>query len=296
MAEQSPLMIWNKICHVPEDMLTLIRAGRLAGKSDINPGWRLKALTETFGPCGVGWKIVIDRIWSEVSPETKEIFGFVQISLYIRDDDKAWSEAIPGLGGGMLVAKEKEGLHASDDAYKGALTDAISVATKLLGMAGDVYMKKQGAAPGPIDHQEPGRGSYQKPSMTPPPQQKAPAAAAPKAGQPSFFDDPSKDPGGDAEFPKKTPNPEDDGRGGLHPDNCGCELVGFGKCASMKWCELKNKSLTNFVKYYSEAIEAGTPDPETGEIKDEVKAKYIESNKAGLAKVQAEMVRRTIPF
>lgn len=31
-------------------------AGKLKGKTDINPMWRIKVLTETFGPCGEGWK------------------------------------------------------------------------------------------------------------------------------------------------------------------------------------------------------------------------------------------------
>ena len=42
----------------------------------------------------------------------------------------------------MLVAKEKNGLYTSDDGFKMALTDAISVACKSLGVGADVYYAK----------------------------------------------------------------------------------------------------------------------------------------------------------
>ena len=38
-----------------------------------------------------------------------------------------------------VIAQEKGGLHVSDECYKMALTDAISVACKSLGMGADVY-------------------------------------------------------------------------------------------------------------------------------------------------------------
>ena len=39
----------------------------------------------------------------------------------------------------MFVAKERNGLYTSDECYKMALTDAISVACKALGFGADVY-------------------------------------------------------------------------------------------------------------------------------------------------------------
>ena len=39
----------------------------------------------------------------------------------------------------MLISKEKGSLATNDEAYKMALTDAISVAAKALGVAADVY-------------------------------------------------------------------------------------------------------------------------------------------------------------
>ena len=42
----------------------------------------------------------------------------------------------------MLLAEEKSGIHVSDECFKMALTDAISVAAKALGIGADVYFEK----------------------------------------------------------------------------------------------------------------------------------------------------------
>ena len=42
----------------------------------------------------------------------------------------------------MFVAKENKGIHVSDECYKMAITDAISVACKQLGVGADVYWEK----------------------------------------------------------------------------------------------------------------------------------------------------------
>jgi hypothetical protein len=134
---ESLLTIWNEVRSVPQEAQKKISGGRLNGKTDINPVWRLKTLTGMFGPCGVGWKYEINKLWTEKG-EAGEIAAFVIINLYIKNNG-GWSEAIPGIGGSMFVAKETKGLYTSDECYKMALTDAISVSCKALGIAADVY-------------------------------------------------------------------------------------------------------------------------------------------------------------
>ena len=131
------MKLYNAVRTPPKAALRTIRAGRLKGKTDINPMWRLKALTENFGPCGVGWKYVITKQWLEEGGNG-EIAAFTNIDLYIKVDDE-WSAAIPGTGGSSFVAKERSGLYTSDECFKMALTDAISVACKALGFAADIY-------------------------------------------------------------------------------------------------------------------------------------------------------------
>ena len=104
----------------PQSALRKITAGRLKGKSDINPMWRIQKLTELFGPCGIGWYYDITKQWTEKG-YGEEICCFCDIDLYIWVND-TWSRPVKGTGGSMLVAKESSGYHTSDECYKMAFT------------------------------------------------------------------------------------------------------------------------------------------------------------------------------
>lgn len=147
--------IYNLSRVVPEEAKKAISGGRLKGKTDINPMWRLKRLTELFGPCGIGWRYTLDRQWLEHGYK-EEIAAFCNITLYVKQED-LWSEGIPGTGGSAFVAEEKSGPYTSDECYKMALTDALSVACKALGIGADVYWDKDASkyptappAPAPV--------------------------------------------------------------------------------------------------------------------------------------------------
>lgn len=129
--------IWNKVAEPPATALKKIGGGKLSGKTDINPQWRLKALTQAFGPCGDGWKYTIDKLWHETGPDGR-VMAFALVSLYYKQNQQ-WSEAIPGIGGNMMADIEKGNLVSSDECYKMAVTDALSVACKALGVASAIY-------------------------------------------------------------------------------------------------------------------------------------------------------------
>lgn len=137
---ENNLDLYNRVRKVPKEAIKSIAAGRLKGMSDINPMWRIKMLTEEFGVCGFGWKYEIIRMWSE-NGGNGVISSFVHINLFVKMNGE-WSEAIQGVGGSSFVTNEKSGLYTSDECFKMALTDAISVACKALGMGADVYWDK----------------------------------------------------------------------------------------------------------------------------------------------------------
>jgi hypothetical protein len=165
--------IYDQVRQCPQDALKPIQAGRLKGKSDINPMWRIKMLTQLFGPVGIGWYYTIDRQWLE--PCGDEIAAFVNISLYVKVNNE-WSKPIQGTGGSMLAAKEKNGVYVSDEAYKMGLTDAISVACKALGFAADVYWNTDSTK-----YQQPRAPKAQAQAQ---PQQAQPAPNQAQAAQP----------------------------------------------------------------------------------------------------------------
>jgi hypothetical protein len=130
------MSIYNKFRKPPKSALKEIRAGRLKGKTDINPQWRYEAMTEMFGPHGIGWWYTVDKKWNEV--HEGEVLAFVDITLYYVYDGIE-SKGCPGSGGSHLVTNERNGIHVSDEGYKMAETDALSTAMKKIGIAGDIY-------------------------------------------------------------------------------------------------------------------------------------------------------------
>lgn len=131
------MKIYEAVRKVPDSAKKNIGGGRLKGMTDINPMWRIKALTEQFGPCGIGWKVEVSRTWQDLGADGV-VTVYVQLLLYVKYND-AWSAPIPGIGGSSLVAKEGSGLYTSDECYKMAYTDALSVCCKMLGFGADVY-------------------------------------------------------------------------------------------------------------------------------------------------------------
>lgn len=143
--EMSNLDNWERMRKPPKDALKSIRGGRLTGMTDINPQWRYQIMTEVYGPCGEGWDYAIDKLWLEPGVNGT-IAAFAQITLRIYSEEltplgqTSRTQNIPGIGGSMFIAEEKNGLRVNDEAYKMAVTDALSVAMKMLGVGADIYM------------------------------------------------------------------------------------------------------------------------------------------------------------
>ena len=128
-------------------------------------------LTEMFGPAGIGWyyEIIDKRVEDGAAGEKVAV---VDINLYIKHEGE-WSKPIQGTGGSMLVAKEKNGLYTSDEGFKMALTDAISVACKSLGVGADVYYAKDRSKYGQNDEGKKRKRKQPKPdAITEPQKQK----------------------------------------------------------------------------------------------------------------------------
>jgi len=131
------LDIYNKYRAVPKEAQKPIQGGRLKGMTDINPMWRIKALTEEFGAVGKGWyyEVLEQRL---ENGDNGVIMAFVTINLFVKYDEE-WSKPIVGLGGSSFVAKEKTGLYTSDECFKMAFTDALGIACKSLGIGANVW-------------------------------------------------------------------------------------------------------------------------------------------------------------
>ena len=72
MDKQQSIELFRAQARPPQEALKTIEFGRLKGKSDINPQWRIEALTETYGLYGVGWFVQIKDTTMVDLPETQE--------------------------------------------------------------------------------------------------------------------------------------------------------------------------------------------------------------------------------
>lgn len=145
--EENNLRYYEASRAVPEEAKRAIGAGRLKGKTDINPLWRIKKLTEMYGPCGLGWKTTDETYTTEKNEATGEVAVLCTLKLWYKENGD-WAAPIFGVGGSMLIALENgylpdgtkaKVLYLNDEAYKMAHTDALSVACKQLGMGASVY-------------------------------------------------------------------------------------------------------------------------------------------------------------
>lgn len=154
------MKLYEAVRVVPNTAKKEIIAGRLKGKTDINPMWRIKTLTEQFGPAGQGWQANITERWVDRNEQTGEAIANIVIILHYKEGDK-WNDVM-GVGGAMLISNEKNGPYTDDEAWKKAYTDAISVACKALGIGADVYWDKDATKYSEHETDEQDTGNTQK--------------------------------------------------------------------------------------------------------------------------------------
>lgn len=130
--DENNMRLYEQGRSVPKNAQKAFSNGRFSG-TDINPMWRIKKLTEMFGPVGFGWYTEVTR--QEVIPaDDGNVMAFVDINLFVKDGD-TWSKPIFGTGGNTLKVKGK----GDDDGFKKAYTDALSIACKALGIGADIW-------------------------------------------------------------------------------------------------------------------------------------------------------------
>ena len=135
------LEIWEQVERPPEDALKSINSGRLKGMTDISPLWRMKIMTEIFGPCGIGWGWSPDKLWTEPG-HNNEVMCFAEVTLWYIHGEK--TGYVPGVGGSKIVEHfaGKNYSISNDEGFKMATTDALSTAMKAIGVGADIYAGK----------------------------------------------------------------------------------------------------------------------------------------------------------
>lgn len=131
MGEQlNNMHLYDAMRAAPASAVKQIRGGSYgaAGLSDINPQWRIEAMTRACGPVGFGW------MWEPVDITERDgvLYGHV-IVRYRMPGSGEWSAALHGYGGTKFGGRD------DSDIYKSTITDAISNALRFLGVGADVW-------------------------------------------------------------------------------------------------------------------------------------------------------------
>ena len=77
MDKDKSIELFRKNARPPEEALKPIDYGKMKNFTDINPQWRIEALTETYGLYGLGWFVQVKDTTTVDLPETNEKMLFL---------------------------------------------------------------------------------------------------------------------------------------------------------------------------------------------------------------------------
>lgn len=131
---------WDELSKTdPTFTKAFTRGGGFRG-TDINPTWRIKRMTERFGPVGIGWGMTEPHF--DMVQEDAGRVVYCRVGIWYRDGDQK-SEIIWGVGGDVVSGKRANGqAFVDDEAQKKAYTDALGNAMKAIGVSADVFLKQ----------------------------------------------------------------------------------------------------------------------------------------------------------
>lgn len=129
--------LWEAVCVTDPRQVKPITGKQYRGNSP-KPYWIVKRLTETFGPCGIGWGFSILSERMERLSET-DVLSVATVRLwYVLDGKRGELEQI-GQTKASYLSKEGK-LVVDEDAPKKSVTDALVKCASYIGFAGDIFM------------------------------------------------------------------------------------------------------------------------------------------------------------
>ena len=142
--------LWKKLSPVAQGATKKFkRAGGFSG-TDINPQWRMKRMTEVFGPVGVGWGYEIEDRWSETitQGDGEVTIAYVQVKAWwIHSQSESKEEIDRNYTGSQIGGTSMK--RTPDESYKMAITDALGKCLAQIGLAAEVYL---GEFDQPVDY------------------------------------------------------------------------------------------------------------------------------------------------
>ena len=129
--------LWNSVCVTDPRAVKPITGKQYSGNSP-KPYWLIERATETFGPVGIGWGVIVKSERFERLSET-DVLHVAVVSVWFVQDGKR-SETFDQMGGTKACYKTAKGtLMVDEDAGKKSVTDGMVKCLSMIGFAGDIF-------------------------------------------------------------------------------------------------------------------------------------------------------------
>lgn len=129
--------LWESVCVTDPRAVKPITGKQYSGNSP-KPYWLIERATETFGPVGIGWGVIVKSERFERLSET-DVLHVAVVSVWFVQDGKR-SETFDQMGGTKACYKTSKGsLMVDEDAGKKSVTDGMVKCLSMIGFAGDIF-------------------------------------------------------------------------------------------------------------------------------------------------------------
>ena len=129
--------LWDSVCVTDPRAVNPITGKSYSGNSP-KPYWLIERATETFGPIGIGWGVVVKSERFERLSETDVLHVAVVSVWYMLNGTR--SETFDQMGGTQAAYKTAGGkLKVDEDAGKKSVTDGMVKCLSMIGFAGDIF-------------------------------------------------------------------------------------------------------------------------------------------------------------
>lgn len=128
--------LWDSVFVTDPKAVKPISGKSYRGNSP-KPYWLIERATDTFGPIGIGWGVIVKSERFERITDTDVLHVAVVSVWYVWDGKR--TETFDQMGGTKASYMSKNGMVVDEDAGKKSVTDGMVKCLSMIGFAGDIF-------------------------------------------------------------------------------------------------------------------------------------------------------------
>lgn len=128
--------LWDSVFVTDPKAVKPISGKSYRGNSP-KPYWLIERATDTFGPIGIGWGVIVKSERFERITDTDVLHVAVVSVWYVWNGKR--TETFDQMGGTKAAYMSKNGMVVDEDAGKKSVTDGMVKCLSMIGFAGDIF-------------------------------------------------------------------------------------------------------------------------------------------------------------